>query len=204
MLLCGVLVLCLLTGCGGDSTQPAPSPTPTPLPDAPVSPDVVVGNVDTENTQDVQVEVQGEEQTVTLTRITGSFAADGGPAFALYADTSRYQINDIGRYCYLTLRTGMSGDVYAELGFRAAVTSDDLAGTILAEYGTMMTAGDFGKTALGNHTVRYVQGETVQNIFDVYLLDTAEGCVTMVVSTTAQTEHHRNRLLATLETLEIF
>ena len=62
---------------------------------------------------------------------------------------------------------------------------------------------DLGSEQLGSNSVRHVRGETIQNIFDAYLIDVDGGCVTLVTSTTAETEAHRARLTASLETLEI-
>lgn len=62
---------------------------------------------------------------------------------------------------------------------------------------------DFGEETLGSYTVHHVRGETIQNVFDVYLLDTNGGCMTMVVSTTSETTAHRDRLTGILETLQI-
>lgn len=180
--------------------------TPIPTPDVPVTPEVVVTTPNPQQVtgpEDVNVEIHGEEETVTMTSVSGTFASAGGPDFTLLVDQERYQVNDVDGYCYITLRTGMSGDVYAEIGFRSGQTADSIGTGILNEYGVMSTVTDSGSEQLGKNTVRHLRGETVQNIFDVYLLDVDGGCVTLVMSTTAETEAHRARLLASLETLEI-
>lgn len=224
LLLTAVLAVSLLSGCGFGRPDPqitpqvtptvtptavptpmgTPVPTPVPTPDAPVAPETVVKPGTGGETQNVEAEISGETENITLSQITGSFASSGGPSFSLFVDAQRYQINDIDGYCYLTLRTGMSGDVYAELGYRDGSKPDDLAGTILNEYGFMQTVTDHGTVQLGAQTVRHVQGQTVKNLFDVFLLDTGTGCVTMVVSTTVDYEAHRDRLLTILETLQIY
>lgn len=214
MLSC-VLAVSLLTGCGGpggDSVDsaaeptatPAPTATPVPTPETPVSPEAVVTVPKAEETPTpVDVEIHGEAETVDMITYNGSFAANGGPNFSVLVDESRYQVNDMGGYCYITLRTGMSGDVYAELGFRGGQTSETIGTSLLGEYGTMVAVSDLGTEALGNNTVRHVRGETIQNVFDAYLLDTIDGCMTMVVSSTADTATHRTRLVASLESLII-
>ena len=214
-----LLALSLLTGCGSDddsaqqnpvvetpSPTPEPTPTPIPTPDVPVTPEAVipapqVGEV-IEN-KDVTVQINNEEETISMTPVSGTLSASGGPDFTLYVDQSRYQVNDISGYCYITLRTGMSGDVYAELGFKSGSSSDSLSGSILNEYGMMNNTLDFGEETLGSYTVHHVRGETIQYVFDVYLLDTNGGCMTMVVSTTSETTAHRDRLTGILETLQI-
>jgi len=214
-----VLVLCVscLCGCksgenetnmpnGEVTTTPTPTATPIPTPEVPVTPEVVVTTPDTQQEilpEDVNVEIYGEEETVSMTAVSGTFASAGGPNFTLLVDQERYQVNDIGGYCYITLRTGMSGDVYAELGFRPGQTADSIDKGILDEYGVMSTVTKLGREPLGSYDVVHFRGETVQNIFDVYLLDVSGGCMTMVTSTTAETEAHRARLTASLETLEI-
>ena len=211
-----VLCLCVFTACKGpaedvaDSTPevtvtPTPAPTPVPTPDVPVTPNVVVTTPDEQEVipEDVNVEIYGEEEVVSMSSVGGNFASVGGPRFTLLVDQTRYQVNDVGGYCYITMNTGMSGDVYAEIGFRSGMTADGLKGSILNEYGVMSTVSDLGREQLGKNSVYHMRGETVQNIFDVYLIDTNGGCVTLVTSTTAETEAHRARLTASLETLEL-
>ena len=214
-----VLALCLSCLCGCKSGEsetnlpngevtytPTPTATPIPTPDVPVTPEVVVTTSDTQEEQqpsDVNVEIYGEEETVSMTSVSGTFASAGGPDFTILVDQERYQVNDIGGFCYITLRTGMSGDVYAELGFRSGEAADSIGTEILDEYGVMSTVTKLGREPLGSYDVVHLRGETVQNIFDVYLLDVSGGCLTIVTSTTAETEAHRARLTASLETLEI-
>lgn len=211
MLLCGLMGC---TGPGEDITAEEPTPTPTaeptptpiPTPDTPVTPEVVVTTPQAgaqQQTEDVTVQVHGEDEVISMSDVSGSFASAGGPSFTLPVDKQRYQINDVGGYCYITLRTGMSGDVYAELGFRANTAAADIGTGILDEYGFMSTKEDLGTEQLGSNTVRHIRGETVQNVFDVYLLDTRSGCVTMVLCTTSETKAHHDRLTAFLEGLEI-
>ena len=173
-----------------------PDNTPIPTPDVPITPNVVVTTprAGTEvPAEDVNVEVHGEEEVMAMTQVSGSFAADGGPNFTLMVDKERYLVNDVGGYCYVTLRTGMSGDVYAELGFWPNTDASALS-----------TVQDLGEEALGNNTARHLRGETVQNVFDAYLVEANGGCVTVVLCTTEATSAHRTRLMASLETLEIF
>lgn len=215
-----MLVLCLscLVGCKDGQGEvntpntevtvtPTPTATPIPTPDVPVTPEVVVTTPNAQQElqpEDVNVEIHGEEEVVSMTAVSGTFASAGGPNFTLLVDQERYQVNDVNGYCYITMRTGMSGDVYAEIGFRAGQTADSIGTGILNEYGVMSTVTDLGTEQLGKNNVVHLRGETVQNIFDVYLLDTDGGCVTLVTSTTAETEAHRARLTASLETLEIY
>jgi len=217
VVLCGVLAVSVLTGCKGPgedvseptptpTVTPVPTPTPIPTPEVPVIPDAVVTAPkadDENNTTSLDVEIHGEAETVTMTAVNGSFASQGGPNFTVLVDTSRYQVNDVGGYCYITLGTGMSGDVYAELGFRAGQTADSIGVALLNEYGVMSSVSDLGSEELGNHTVRHLRGDTIQNVFDAYLLDTDGGCITMVVSATVETAAHQTRLIASLGSLTI-
>lgn len=210
LMLLGCLAGCM--GPGEDVTveEPTPTaeptPTPIPTPDTPVTPEVVVTTPQAgaqQQPQDVTVQVHGEDEVISMTEVSGSFASVGGPSFKLPVDKERYQINDVGGYCYITLRTGMSGDVYAELGFRSNTKAAEIGTEILDEYGVMGTKEDLGEEWLGNNHVRHIRGETVQNVFDVYLLDAESGCVTAVLCTTSETKAHHDRLTAFLEALEI-
>lgn len=217
LVLVSVLCLSCLTGCKNGTGEvntpntevtmtPAPTATPIPTPDVPVTPEVVVTTPNTQQgmtPEDVNVEIHGEEEVVSMTAVSGTFASAGGPNFTLLVDKDRYQVNDVGGYCYITMSTGMSGDVYAEIGFRAGETAETIGTSILNEYGVMSSVTELGSEQLGKNTVLHVRGETVQNIFDVYLLNVSGGCVTLVTSTTSETEAHRARLTASLETLEI-
>ena len=138
-----------------------------------------------------------------MTSVSGTFRSKGGPEFTVLVDQSRYRINDVSGYCYITLSTGMSGDVYAEIGFRPGVKAEDIGTEILDEYGIMGIKEEPEEVRLGDKDVRHIRGKTVQNIFDVYLLDTEGGCLTAVLSTTPQTKAHYARLTASLESLEI-
>ncbi len=203
-LACLMLLCC---GCtpSGEELPVAEQPTPTPMPQVPVAVETVLDKPKGDlELVDVAVTIHGEEEIIPMTPVSGSFAADGGPAFTLLVDKSRYQLNDVSGYAYITLPTGMSGDVYAELGFRPCVKSEDIGTEILDEYGIMGIKEPGAQEWLGNNRVRHLHGKTVQNEFDVYLLDTEGGCMTVVLSTSPQTTAHRARLMATLESLEIF
>ena len=76
--------------------------------------------------------------------------------------------------------------------------------SVLDEYGIMGVKEEPKSEWLGNNRVSHLHGKTVQNEFDVYLLDTEGGCMTVVLSTSPYTTAHRARLMATLESLEIF
>lgn len=166
MLSC-LLAASLLTGCGGPgggAAEPTPTPIPTPTatpiptPETPVSPDAVVTTPEAEETPTpVDVEIHGEAETVDMTAISGSFAANGGPSFTVLVDAGRYQVNDMGGYCYITLRSGMSGDVYAELGFRQGQTAQQIGTSLLSEYGTMRTVSDLGTETLGSTSSQWGQ-----------------------------------------------
>ena len=199
-----MLLCCGCTGSGNDVAENVETtPTPTPKPDVPVAAQTVVTNSKGDPV-DVAVMIHGEEEIISMTPVSGSFAAHGGPEFTLLVDRSRYAVNDVGGFCYVTLSTGMSGDVYAELGFRPEVNAKDIGTEILDEYGIMGVKEEPKSEWLGNNRVRHIHGKTVQNEFDVYLLDTEGGCMTLVLSTSPYTAAHRSRLMATLESLEIF
>lgn len=206
-----LLLICGMAACGGvaETVESAPTPTvePTPRPDIPGIPQSVVTTPQpgTEAyTEEVTVQVHNEQEVISMTEVTGTFAAAGGPDFRLLVDKGRYQVNDVGGCCYVTLRTGMSGDVYIELGFRADTKASDFDTALLDDYGIMGVREDLGEEWLGSNKVRHLRGQTVQNVFDVYLMNTEGGCMTAVLSTTTSTKAHCARLTASLETLEIF
>lgn len=201
------LLLLLCCGCtpGAADVPPEESPTPTPMPRVPVAVETVLDKPSKDaEIVDVAVMIHGEEELIPMSPVSGSFAHEGGPKFTLLVDKSRYQVNDVGGYAYITLPTGMSGDVYAELGFRPDVKPEDIGTEILDEYGIMGVKEQPKSEWLGNNRVSHLHGKTVQNEFDVYLLDTEGGCMTVVLSTSPYTTAHRARLMATLESLEIF
>ena len=203
------LAVLMLLCCGCTPTDAAVTvteePTPTPMPDVPVTAQTVVDKPKADAALvDVAVTIHGEEEIIPMTPVNGSFAHEGGPKFTLLVDKSRYVVNDVSGFCYITLSTGMSGDVYAELGFRANVKSEEIGTEILDEYGIMGVKEAPETEWLGNNRVRHIHGETVQNVFDVYVIDTEGGCLTAVLSTSPYTTAHYARLMATLETLEIF
>ena len=200
-----LLLLCCGCTSGADAVLPEESPTPTPIPQIPAAVETVLDKPDKDAVPvDVAVVIHGEEERIPMTPVSGSFAHEGGPKFTLLVDKSRYQVNDVGGYAYITLPTGMSGDVYAELGFRPDMKAEDMVTDILDEYGIMGIKEEPESEWLGNNRVSHVHGKTVQNEFDVYLLDTEGGCMTVVLSTSPYTTAHRARLMATLESLEIF
>lgn len=204
LLLACLMLLCC--GCtGGDDGVTAEEPTPTPMPDVPTAVEAVLDKPakDAEYV-DVAVTIHGAEEIIPMSPVSGSFTHAGGPKFRLLVDKGRYQVNDVGGFAYITLPTGMSGDVYVELGFRADTKAKDIGTEILDEYGIMGVKVPAESAWLGNNRVRHLHGETVQNVFDVYLLDTEGGCMTVVLSTSPYTTAHRARLTATLESLEIF
>lgn len=208
-LLALILAVLMLLCCGCTPSDAAvtvtPEPTPTPMPDVPIMAETVVTKLQGELVPvDVPVVIHGEEEIIPMTPVSGSFKTDGGPDFTLLVDRSRYVVNDVGGCCYVTLATGMSGDVYAEIGFRPNVRAADIGTEILDEYGIMGVKEEPADEWLGNNRVRHIHGETVQNVFDVYLIDTEGGTLTAVLSTTTQTKAHYARLMASLESLEIF
>lgn len=203
LLVCLMLLCCGCTG-GGDGVT-VEEPTPTPMPHVPTEVEAVLDKAPSDaELVDVAVTIHGAEEIIHMTPVSGGFAHRGGPKFSLLVDKSRYQVNDVGDFAYVTLPTGMSGDVYVELGFRPDTKSKDIGTEILDEYGIMGVKVPAENAWLGNNRVRHLHGETVQNVFDVYLLDTEGGCMTVVLSTSPYTTAHRARLAATLESLEIF
>jgi hypothetical protein len=199
------LLLLLCCGCTPKGGEDVEATTPTPAPDVPATVETVVDKISGDaETVDVAVTIHGQEELIPMTPVSGSFAHEGGPKFTLLVDKSRYQVNDVGGYCYITLPTGMSGDVYVELGFRSEVKAEDIGTEILDEYGIMGVKVPAEQEWLGSNRVRHLHGKTVQNEFDVYLLDTEGGCMTVVLSTSPYTTAHRARLMATMESLEIF
>ncbi len=200
-----MLLCCGCTQSGGDAPfEEEPTPTPTPMPNVPPAADTVLTKPHgTAETVDVAVTIHGAEEIIPMTPVSGGFRKDGGPDFTLLVDKSRYQVNDVDGFCYITLSTGMSGDVYAEIGFRPDTKAKDMGTEILDEYGIMGVKEGPENEWLGNNRARHIHGETVQNVFDVYLIDTEGGCLTAVLSTTTQTKAHYARLMTTLESLKI-
>lgn len=173
--LCALLALCLLLGSlwGCKKTDPDPDPTPTPT----QGPQTIVDvPKDDDLPETMDTTVNGEEVTMTL--VSGSFSRLGGPDFSLYVEKDRYTVNDVEGCCYLT---DDAGTTYAEIGFRENVTGEQLSGTFLREYGNLQSSSDDGDTDFGEYTARHLAGQTMDSVFEAFLVDVDGGCVTMVV-----------------------
>lgn len=174
--LCLLLALCLALLCCA-CTAKDPLPTPTPPPTSDHGPQTIV-DVPDENTPPETMEstVNGEE--VTLTEVTGSFRRTGGPDFSLFVNKTRFQVNDVDGYCYVTTDEGTA---YAEIGFRPNSDADTLSGSILREYGNMQDTSEPREETLGEYATVQVAGYTMDSAFEVYLINVEGGCVTLVV-----------------------
>lgn len=169
------LALCLLLGTLGACRRTDPPPEETPSPTE--KPQTIVKVPEPDQQPDTTIStVDGEE--VTLTLVSGSFQRTGGPDFSLYVDKNQYQVNDVDGCCYITTD---EGSTYAEIGFRPETDAETLSAGFLGEYGNMQDSSDLGEQTLGSNSVRKLAGRTMDSAFEAFLLDTEEGCVTMVV-----------------------
>lgn len=169
------LALCLLLGTLGACRRTDPPPEETPSPTE--KPQTIVKVPEPDQQPDTTIStVDGEE--VTLTLVSGSFQRTGGPDFSLYVDKNRYQVNDVDGCCYITTD---EGSTYAEIGFRPETDAETLSAGFLSEYGNMQDSSDLGEQTLGSNSVRKLAGRTMDSAFEAFLLNTEEGCVTMVV-----------------------
>lgn len=204
--LCTLLALCLLLGSfwgcrdkdEGEYQEPTPTQTPGPqtIVDVPKDDDLP---------ETMDTTVNGEEVTMTL--VSGSFARLGGPDFSLYVEKERYTVNDVEGCCYIT---DDAGTTYAEIGFRENVTAETLSGTLLREYGNLQSSSDDGDTDFGDYTARHLAGQTMDSVFEAFLVDVDGGCVTMVVcspigdaSPTGSILPEAARLVQSLQTIKL-
>ena len=79
-----------------------------------------------------------------------------------------------------------------------------LAGTILNDYGTIANTEMLGQVKLGDLNAYGVNGATVQKQLEAYLIQTADGCVSVVLcrAGTAPAGWYES-LLASAQTLQI-
>ncbi len=136
--------------------------------------------------------------------VTGSFAQRGGPDFSLYLDTSVFLSTEMDGKCCFARADDASMDAYLEIGYHPGAHAQTLAGTILNDYGTIATTETLGQVQLGGLNAYGVSGATVQKQLVAYLIPTADGCISVVLSRagTAPAGWYES-LLASAQTLQI-
>ena len=102
------------------------------------------------------------------------------------------------------MQQGATMDAYLEIGYHPGADAQTLAGTILNDYGTIANTEMLGQVKLGDLNAYGVNGATVQKQLEAYLIQTADGCVSVVLcrAGTAPAGWYES-LLASAQTLQI-
>ena len=157
-----------------------------------------------DNPRDAQqaVSVGGVDKIMQL--VNGSFAQRGGPDFSLYLDASVFLSTEMDGKCCFARADDTSMDAYLEIGYHPGADAQTLAGTILNDYGTIANTETLGQVKLGDLNAYGVNGATVQKQLEAYLIQTADGCVSVVLcrAGTAPVGWYES-LLASAQTLQI-
>ena len=219
-----VLAAALLAGCSNSAKDNADSPARTrdvqatdTAAAATISPeidetdDVEETSSPSENTgegrpetADVTVEIEGQEVTMPVTLEEGSFTA--GPWFNIYMDSKAYTPSkENGIYKY-SVGEDTPGHAYLELQFVSDVNSDEYSEIYKENYSDAKLE-EKGETKLNdNISAKLFQGssEETGSVWTTYAIDTNNGVLTLVISTSAEdADGNGARLLALAETLEI-
>lgn len=200
------IALIVVNAAGIRIHKPAPeTPVATNLPQFPFSdePELILGSGQAPSRDAQQaVSVGGVDKTMQL--VNGSFAQRGGPDFSLYLDTSVFLSTEMDGKCCFARADDTSMDAYLEIGYHPGADAKTLAGTILNDYGTIANTETLGQVKLGDLNAYDVNGATVQKQLEAYLIQTADGCVSVVLcrAGTAPAGWY-DSLLASAQTLQI-
>ena len=200
------IALIVVNAAGIRIYKPAPeAPAATNLPQFPFSdePELILGSGQAPSRDAQQaVSVGGVDKTMQL--VNGSFAQRGGPDFSLYLDTSVFLSTEMDGKCCFARADDTSMDAYLEIGYHPGADAQTLAGTILNDYGTIANTETLGQVKLGDLNAYGVNGATVQKQLEAYLIQTADGCVSVVLcrAGTAPAGWYES-LLASAQTLQI-
>ena len=181
------------------------TPVATNLPQFPFSdePELILGSGQAPSRDAQQaVSVGGVDKTMQL--VNGSFAQRGGPDFSLFLDASVFLSTEMDGKCCFARADDTSMDAYLEIGYHPGADAQTLAGTILNDYGTIANTETLGQVKLGDLNAYGVNGATVQKQLEAYLIQTADGCVSVVLcrAGTAPAGWYES-LLASAQTLQI-
>lgn len=193
----------------GKTEAPPPAETALPTDNAQQgfqfsdTPEIILGSGDTQGRDD-KSDIATDGGSVSMSLVTGSFAQRGGPDFSLYLDKETFQMTEIDGYCYFSLTGDEGASLYLELAYHAGADAQTLAGTLLNDYGLVAEPQNNGTVQLGGYEAINVQGSTLETRLDAYLIQTAQGCVTLVLSTPGdRLSNFSHSLRASMQTLAL-
>lgn len=167
------------------------------------TPEIILGSGDTQG-RDEMSDVSTSDGSVAMSLVTGSFAQRGGPAFSLYVDTETFQMTELDGHCYFSLSGDAGASFYLEVAYHDSADAQALADTLLNDYGIIAEAQNNGTVSLGNYEAINVQGSALETRLDAYLIQTANGCITLVLCTPGNANAtYTANLHASMETLAL-
>lgn len=165
------------------------------------TPEIILGSGDAQERDDA-LNVATDSGSVAMTLVTGSFAQRGGPDFSLYLDKETFQMTESGGHCYFSLRDSSGASLYLELAYHDGADAQTLAGALLSDYGIVADPQIQETAQLGDYEAANVQGRALETQLDAYVLQTAHGCITLVLCTPGNvTVAGADSLRASMETL---
>lgn len=146
------------------------------------APEIILGSGDAQGRADAS-DVSTDSGSVSMSLVTGSFAQRGGPDFSLYLDKETFQMTENDGYCYFSLSGGAGASLYLEIAYHDGADAQTLAGELLKSYGIVAEPQNNGAVQLGGYAAVNVQGSALETRLDAYVIETAHGCITLVLCT---------------------
>lgn len=167
------------------------------------TPEIILGSGDTQG-RDETSDVSTDSGSVSMSLVTGSFAQRGGPGFSLYLDKETFQLTENDGYCYFSLSGDAGASLYLEVAYHDGADAQTLAGTLLNEYGIVADPMSNGVVQLGDYEAVNVQSSALETRLDAYVIQTAQGCITLVLCTPGDTmKTYADSLRASMATLAL-
>lgn len=167
------------------------------------TPEIILGSGDAQGREE-QADVTTNGSSVAMTLVTGSFAQRGGPDFSLYLDKATFQLTENDGYCYFSLNGDAGASLYLEVAYHDGADAEALAGTLLNDYGIVAEPQNNGTVQLSDYEAMNVQGKALETRLDAYVIQTAHGCITLVLCTPGDTgTAYADSLRASMATLAL-
>ncbi len=193
LLLTAALCTAVLVGC---TKQPAtkPSDEPTPGTEDTSTTESQKPDVKPAETKDFTLNIEGKEETVSMTKHEFDFTDMGGPALEMYIDDSRYATSAYeGEPNIVPADSGENPVAQMAIVFYADKTAKDLADEVKDATGREdVKLGDLSAIRL---TAQSLPDADTKMTITKYYFDTEKGAVVISVSVTAEAaEGHGSRL----------
>lgn len=167
------------------------------------APEIILGSGDAQGREDTS-DVSTDSGSVAMALVTGSFAQRGGPDFSLYLDKETFQMTENDGYCYFSLDGDAGASLYLEVAYHDGAGAQTLAETLLNDYGIVANPQNNGAVQIGDYEAVNVQGSALETRLDAYVIETAHGCITLVLCTPGDTMAvYADSLRASMATLAL-